>query len=299
MLTLTVTNLLADGGTNSGNFWQVGDGINLPVLPQAGDGLLGTTITNTAPPNLEVENLWAGQDRGATANGFVTNAAIGHLILDGGDNSSAFLFSGPGAQNAIYIDLIELRNGATNRASVFEDGQIIQSYTAVDAAPGMTVYFADAMANGQDISEKLNGNITASGGQVLWVPAYAGFFSSTNVTYPSGQTYSLNRALVESTDIDSNGNGTNNAFDPAPIFVGEDVNLALQFTNNPGPVAVITWDALAHATNNLFTSASLTGGNWSLVTNFVNNTSGTVSVTNSAPGNGPRYYKVRIDPPEP
>jgi hypothetical protein len=297
-LSLAITNSLTDMGTNTSNFWTFADGINLSVKPATGD-LLGTTITNTAPANREVDNLWAGEDRGASPAGFLNNAALGHLVLVGSNNASTFFFSGPGATNAIYIDLIELQGGATNRAPRFINGQIVPTYTAIDVNPGMTVYFADAIAGGQDISEKLNGNLTESGGQVIWVPGYAGFFSSTNVTYPSGKTYSLNRALVESIDIDSNGNGIDNAFDPAPVFVSEDVNLSVYFTNNPARVAVITWNTLANATNNLFTSTSLTGTNWSLVTNFVINTSGSVSVTNSTPGNGPRYYKVRVDPTQP
>lgn len=297
-LNLAITNALNDTGTNSSNFWLFADGMNLPILPSTGD-LLGTTITNTAPANLEVDNLWAGQDRGATVDGFLNNAAVGHLVLDGGSRSSSFLFSGPTATNAIYVDLIELKDGATNRSPVFVDGQIVQSYTAVDASPGMTIYFADAIASGEDISEKLNGNVTASGGHVVWVPAYAGFFSSTNMTYPSGKTYTLNRALVTSVDIDSNGNGTNNAFDPAPVFVSENVKMSLSYTNAPGASVVVSWQTVAGAANSLFMSTNCNGGNWSLVTNFVANANGRVAVTNSAPGNGPRYFKVRVDPPQP
>src|SRR4029077_6362475 len=127
------------------------------------------------PGNLEVDNLWAGQDRGPNAAGFLNNEAVGHLILDGGDANSTFFFSGPGPQNAIYVDLIELRNGATNRAPRVVNGQTVQVYTAIDVDPGMTVYFADAIAGGLDISEKLNGTLTDSGGHVIWIPSYAGF----------------------------------------------------------------------------------------------------------------------------
>lgn len=299
-LTLTVTNVLTDNATSpeTNNFWQVADGINLPILPAAGD-LLGTTIDSTAPANLEVDNVWAGQDLGPTVNGFQNNQAVGHLILDGGSTTSVFFFINPDATNAIYVDLIELRDGATNRASKRINGQIIQTYTAIDVNPGMTVYFADAIDNEGDISEKLNGNLTESGGNVVWVPAYAGFFSSTNVTYPSGITYTLNRALVESADIDSSGTGTNNAFNPAPVFEGEDIKLSMFFTNNPGKSAVITWQTLANATNYLFTSTNLLSTNWSLISSFSTNVNERVSVTNSSPDNGPRYYRVRVDPPQP
>ena len=301
-LNLTATNLLTDTGTNSSNFWQSADGINLTILPPLGD-LLGTTVTNTAPAGREVDILWAGQDRGATVSGFLNNEAVGRLILDGSNSISTFFFSGPNATNAIYVDQIILENGTTNRGTTFVNGQQVPTYTGIDVNPGMTVYFADAMASGQDISEKLNGNLTASGGNVIWVPAYAGFFSGTNVTYPSGATYYLNRALVQSTDIDSSGSGTNNAFSTTPVFESEDLQLSLSFTNN---ATVVSWIALAEspygvATNILYSSTNLLSTNWTPVyTNFSTaSVNQRVYYTNSAPANGPLYYRVRVDPPQP
>ena len=303
-LTLVVTNLLTDlaDGSSSSNFWEVTDGMNLPLLPTNAN-LLGTTIYSTCQGNLEVDNLWAALDRGPTVAGFLTNAAIGQLILNGGNNASTFFFSGPGATNAIYIDQIVLENGATNRGSQNVNGQIVPYYTGIDVNAGMTVYFADAIASGQDISEKLNGNLTISGGHVIWVPAYAGIFSGTNVTYPSGITYTLNRGLVLSPDIDSSGTGTNNALTGTPVFESEDIKLSMAFTTNG---TVVSWIALAEspygvATNILYSSSNLLGNNWVPVyTNFSTaNVNQRVYYTNNAPGHGPLYYRVRVDPPQP
>jgi hypothetical protein len=300
-LTLTVTNLLTDMATNSvsSNLWQIADGMNLPILPAGGD-LRGTTILSTAPGNAKVYNVWAGQDRGNNITGYQNNAALGQLILDGGNVNSVYYFSGPGAKNAIYIDQIVFENGATNNVDRIINGQKQPVFTAIDVASNMTVYFADAtFTNGIDISEELNGNPTTSGGQIIWVPSYAGLFSSTNVTYPSGITYTLNRALVESTDIDSSGTGTNNAFNPAPVFESEDVKLSMYITNTPAKTAIISWQTLANATNYLFSSTSLLSTNWTTNTIFSTNVNERVFYTNNAPGNSPQYYRVRVDPTQP
>ena len=193
-LNLSVTNQLTDGGAVSSNVWQASDGVNLLVVPAAGD-FLGTTLTLTAPAGFEVDNIWAGKDRLASTNGFANNGALGHLILDAGDANSVFFFSGLDASQpyALYVDKIELKNGATNRSNIGG----IQNFTGLDFATNMTVYFADATIGNFDISEKMNG---ANGGHLVWVPSYAGTFSSTNITYPDGQTYTFNKALVQSTD---------------------------------------------------------------------------------------------------
>ncbi len=292
-LSFTVSNMLSDGGVNSSNFWTAADGFNLFLKPGTGD-LLGTTLTATAPANLEVTTVWAGEDRGATVSGFSNDAALGHLILDGGSDTSAFFFGGTNsaAHNAMYVDLLELRDGATNQG--ISGGQLV--FTALDIDPSMTIYFADATANGLDISEKLNGS---SGGRAVWVPAYAGFFSGTNITYPSGHVYTFNRGLVLSQDIDSNGNGTVNAFDPFPIFTADNVGLAVTITNLPPLTARVSWHALENSTNFLYYKNGLTSTNWLLLTNFVQGpVNGVVTISDPVQG-ASRYYKVQIDAVQP
>jgi hypothetical protein len=293
-LTFTVTNALTDGGGTSSNFWSVGDGINMLLKPGSGD-LLGTTVTNSAPAGLEVFNTWAANDVGASASGFANNAALGHLILNGGDVTSTFFFGGPDMnQNyAIYVDQIELRNGASNRVSIGG----IENFTAFDIDTNMTVYFADAIITGGiDVSEKLNG---ANGGHLVWVPSFAGPFSSTNLITSPGVTNAFNRALAVSTDIDSNGNGIANAFDPSPFYTSFSVNLAVGITNMPAKTPLITWSGLLNSTNYLYYKAKFSDPNWQLVTNFVAHSNGTISIIDHGRTNGSGYYQVRVNPPLP
>jgi hypothetical protein len=283
-LTFSATSLLTDLGTASSNFWYVGDGMNLLVKPTAGD-LLGTTITNFSPAGLEVDNIWAGQDRGATTSGFVDDVAVGHLILDGGDISSQFFFGGPDENNkyAIYVDLLELRDGATNRVSV--NG--IPTFTAFDVADNFTIYYADAtLPGGLDISDKLNGS---SGGHLVWIPGYTGAFSSTNLVTPSGQLTRVNRSLAS-----GGGNGFG-ADAGASGFTSSQVNLTVSMTNLPAITPVAHWVAPANSTNSLYYKSSMDSTNWELVTNFVQGSvGGNVTVIDNGRTNTTGYYRVKV-----
>jgi hypothetical protein len=286
------------------NGWFAGYGINLTLLPTQAS-LLGTTITNAAPPapaNLVVPNQWAARDYGPTPRGFVNNAAIGHLILDGNTNNALFRFIPPSGANALYVDLLELSNGtATNF-----DGN--GNSTGLDLQPNFNIYYGDAVWNGRDISEQINGRYGiegASGGRLLWVSNYnTGFFSSTNVTYMDGSgTHRLNRALVESCDIDSNGNGIPNCEDPNPVPIFSAASLALTavYTNHPSRAVVVSWNTTALASNYLYASSSPLGktNQWQMVTNFLSSATvgARVTVTDTLKTNTARYYRVQVVSP--
>ena len=190
------TNYLYAQLTN-GNIWSAGDGgLSLLVKPDAGD-LLGTTIRDTASDNTSVPIVWAGADLGASSDGFLNNAALGRLILNGADNS-VFAFMGAGAgSNAIYIDDLELTNFTATASDPMGD------FTGISVS-NITVYYAQARANGVEIAEKLNGR---SGGGFIWVSNYNwGYFSSTNLLYPDGLYHRVNAALASSCDLVSNTN---------------------------------------------------------------------------------------------
>ena len=307
-ITLTVTNYLDDGSlgnsvtlTNIQNIWTVGGGINLLRLPPQAS-LLATTITNTAFPNAEVDNYWAGKDYGLSPAGFANNAALGRLTLDGQDNGCLFAFFRIGLTNALYVDLLELKDAtATN---VDNDG----NFAGVNLQTNFTLYYGDAVWNGKDISEQLNGRYGfsgSSGGRFLWVSNYnTGFFSSTNVTYTDGSgTHRLNRALVESCDIDSNSNGIPNCIDPNPVPIFSAASLALTavYTNHPARAVVVSWNTAPLASNYLYGSSSPLGktNKWQLVTNFVSSaTAGPrVTVTDTLKTNTVRYYRVQVVSP--
>src|SRR5258708_12257287 len=80
----------------------------------------------------------------------------------------------------------------------------------------MKSYYGHALYNGFSIAEKLT---CKNGGGFCWVSNYnTGFYSSTNFVYPDGTTNQLNTALVQSCDIDSDGDGIVNCQDQCPTF---------------------------------------------------------------------------------
>ena len=285
-LTIWATNSLSDGGPDSGNVWKTGIlGFNLPIEPPVGD-LLGTTITDTAPAWAQVASQWAGQDRGPVVAGYSNNAALGRLILDGGTPASSFLFNAPAGANALYVDYLEFRNYLTN----FDNsGNLANLYFG----PGMKIYYAQLIINGVSWAEKLN---QQNGGGLNWVAAYAGAFSSTNMYYPSsGTTNRLNAALVQSCDLDSNGNGIPNCLDLEPVFVPSQVGLAAVFTNTPQPAVALSWNSIPYATNSVFFKPSLTATNWQLLTSFVlGPTGGRQRIVDPVTAGG-RFYRVQVD----
>lgn len=185
-----VTTNTVIGVVSNGNFWALNGDYSMPVKPATGD-LLGTTISNTAAPFANALVTWAGKDRGCVPAGFVNNLAIGRLILDG-NTGSKFSFNGAGAGNAIYVDRLELIGSATNLGA--------SSLTNILIGSNLRIYYAQALANGVSIAEKLN---NGNGGRFCWVSNYAGVFSATNLFYSSGISYTFNEALAESCNVDS------------------------------------------------------------------------------------------------
>jgi hypothetical protein len=298
-LTLNVSGVLDDSSFSAGgadfvtnkNFWTA-SGIVLPQFPAQGT-LLSTTISNTAPSYAPVHNVWAGEDRGCSPTGFVDNAAIGRLILDGEDPDSLFVFTGAGPNSALYVDSLEFLN------SIATNVDALKNYVGVQIDPNMKIYFGQALANGVSIAERLNGK---NGGRFCWVSDYnTGFFSSTNLIYPNGTTNRLNTALVTSCDIDSNGNGIPNCVDPAPIPVLSPaaLGLAVNLTNAPDPSAVITWTGFPATTNWLYSAPASSSTNWQLVTNFIftGPFPGRVTVMDKVKTDAPRFYRLRVGSP--
>jgi hypothetical protein len=286
-LNLWVTNKLDDGGLTGGNLWTAGvGGFNLPVLPRI-SSLLGTTVVETAPPYAFVTSVWAAKDKGPKPDGFTNNAAVGKLTLTGGENSK-FIFTGTTGNNALYIDYLDLKGFTTNRDSA---GNLI----GVQVQPGMKIYYADAGINGVSIAEKIDGK---NGGTLVWVPEYAGAFSSTQLTYADGTILSVNRAMAASPNIDSNNDGVPNNVDPTPFFVPSQINLRAD--RKQGTLGTqLSWTTLGNSTNSVLYTSDLSSPEWTVLTNFVfGPVSGKASVVDPAPANS-RYYRVRVDSQRP
>ena len=302
-LTLSITNFLDDGSLSNSvdfiinkNTWTAGGGINLWLLPTNGASLLATTITNNASTNSQVANYWAGRDDGCWPSGFVNNAALGRLILDGQDARSLFSFFRIGLTNALYVDLLELKDATTNADSVGH-------FVGVSLQTNFTIYYGDAIANGESIAYQLNGRYGltgTNGGRFCWVSNYnTGFFSSTNLTYTDGSgTHRLNRALVTSCNLDSNGNGIPNCTDPNPVPVLTPSTLVLRavVTNGPPRAVVLSWNTIPLVSNYLYAASSLPTTNWQPVTNFLSDATigGRMTVTYPIGTNRALYYHVRV-----
>lgn len=299
-LTLNVTNWLTDGGVTNGNIWLVdstngvgfnGQGLELPFLPANNtpglNNLLGTTIDLQSPgPNKEVFNTWAGQNYGESTLGYLTNnVAVGQLILDAVGQQSSFNFSGTGANNAIYVDRLILEDFAalTNNLG---NTKIVQ----LNFNPNLTIYYADALSSGQDVSYIING---FNNNHLVWVPQYVGFFSSTNLVYPNGSTNIINAGVAADPVLDSNGNGIPNEFDPEPLFVQSQLN----FSQNGD---AIMWDSIPSATNIVQNSPNMLV--WSVYTNFVSPSAvppvggWPIPYNLVVPTNGTVFYRVIVSP---
>jgi hypothetical protein len=283
-ITLSVTNRL-DSGTNT---WQVFNGFNLPVRPAQGDLAL-STIRSKAIARQSAAHIWSGIDRGAVAAGYVTNGAVGVLILDGSTNS-LFTFSKSGAtSNALYVDRLELLNSA---AQIDGAGNLSQ----LGINPGMTIYYAQALIGGNSAAEFLNGK---NGGRLRWVSGYAGPMSGTNIVYPDGSTNFLNAAIVTSCNLDSDGDGVVNCLDPSPVFLPQLAKVTVAVINNPAPTVSLTWPTIAGASNRIYDKTN-SAGSWRLLTNVISPAgSGTLTNQYLTPlGKGSRYFRVEIQPPQ-
>jgi hypothetical protein len=205
--------------------------------------------------------------------------------------------------NAIYVDYIEFDGSASNETSY--------DFPELSINTNMVVYFAQAYARGISVAEKIDVASRFYGrnnGRLLWVPTYAGYFSSTNIV-SGGVTNTVNAALAQSSDIDSNGNGIPNASDPSPFFLASEVNFTETLTNVPPLSIRLSWDTIPNATNYVYYETNLVSTNWILLqTNssmpanpFISPQPEGSSVTNISvldPINQvqPRYYRVTVQP---
>ncbi len=296
-LYLNVRNGLSDAGAGSPNQVIVQNGFNLPSKPARGD-LLGTSFQTKAPDFAEVDHIWAGLDLGVSTGGYQNNVALGKLVMGPvGKGSPLLFFKGAGAQNGLYVDLLDLTQLGTN----------FQRF--VEIAPNLTIYFAAARLGfvppsgpagiPQEAEEYLDGQF---GGRLRWVRDFTGPNSSTTVVV-GNQTIVVNSALRNSKMIDSDGDGIPNFFDATP-FGG----------SNPGPSGLsvaaafaapaqgkakslaISWTATPSTVYRVEVANDLTNPNWQLLSLYTNNSvaaqTAIVWDTNAPAATGKRFYRV-------
>jgi len=275
-LHLTVTNRLDGSSTNGINHWNVSSGFRFLRRPTT-SSLLGTYVRSTATSG-QRDHYSAATNVGAFPAGFSNNLAVGKLTLDGGSNAK-FAFQGVGANNAIYVDYLELLGGAANFNS------------AIVGASNFRIYFANANIR----ASVLDG---AAGGRLRWVRDFTGPLSSTNITYPSGTTYTFNIALVTDNDLDSDGDGIVNSQDPTPILVSESVVLSVGLASAPIRAAALSWNAMGYSSNFIEFKTSASATNWQQLTNFAQGPfTWPVTIMDPLSTNGAsRVYRLRVDP---
>jgi hypothetical protein len=303
-LNFDVTGALSDAGSGSSNTFTVVNGFNLLVKPNQGD-LLGTTIQDSPPPFVEVDHVWAGQDRGPSAAGYSDNVAIGRLVLTVQDPSPLraplFVFTGTNGQRALYVDLLDITSLGVNYSNI------------IQINPSLTIYFAAARVGftppvnssgiPQEPEEFLNGQF---GGHLVWVNGFAGPNSSTAVIV-NGQTVLINNALRNSKIIDSDNDGIPNFFDPTPLggsgggtaTTGVLLGSGLAKPTNSLQVFSLNFNAAANTAYRVEVSTNLANPSWQLVTSYTNFSPATANVTiadtNNVSGRQ-RFYRVRVAP---
>lgn len=293
-----VTNGLSDSGAASGNLFLMQNGFNLFIKPGTGD-LLGTTFQDQPPNFVEVNHVWAGEDRGPSSAGYHDNAALGVLVLAAQTTNPlqepAFFFTGANGHNALYVDLLDLTSLGTEYTNML----------LID--PSLTIYYAAAKlgftppanANGipQEPEEFLNGQF---GGHLVWDSSFAGPNSSVDVVI-NGVTVSVNRALRFSKIIDSNGNGLPNFYDPFPFNANP---LVLKATLDasvqpPSGSVAVSWKALAQKVYQVEFTTDVLQRSWQPLTRYTNSTSADSVITiwdTNAPAGTHRFYRVKTTP---
>jgi len=289
-LDLIVTNSLYDSGGGAANTITCRDGFRLLRKPLTGD-LLGTEINTIAPDFASVSHAWAALNRGATPAGFSNNEALGRLApaLEGYSGDPSFVFSGTGADNGLYVDLLDLSQVADFENQIQINPNLVIYYAAAKLAPGFSVPPANGVA--QLPEEYLNGKL---GGHLQWVPDFAGPNSSVAVV-SNGVSILVNRALRNSLQIDSDGDGIPNGHDFFPF--NSALVASLGITNQPALTAVLSWNAAAGKVYQIQSATNYASLNWQTVTYYTNNAAvnGPTSVKIPVPaGSLQQFYRVGV-----
>jgi hypothetical protein len=283
VMSLFVTNNLTDAGVSAASYLSMHGGVDMRLRP-TNSSLLGTSLLLSAGNFEEFFNVWAGEDRGATAAGYSNNLALGRLVLNYGSNSLNFfsplsLSNGLPATNAMYVEFLELLNQAADVASTIAINE------------NFTIYFANANVDPTTLE-------TASGGRMRWVTAFAGAQSSATYTAANGRSYSMNAALARSMTIDSDGDGIVNGLDSTPFYTADDAVLSVALTSEPTACARLFWTAPAHALNTVEYTSEPGSGQWTVLTNFTQGalTSDASILDPLSPTGQLRVYRLRVTP---
>ena len=167
----------------------------------------------------------------------------------------------------------------------FDNGELDSTLT-ID--PNLTIYYAYANVPVEELDGKL-------GGRLRWVRDFAGPVSGRDHVLPSGRIIRVNRGLLESHTIDSDGDGLANAIDPTPFAEPE---LSVAVVSVDPQVTLLRWPAAPHAAYVLEYSSDPRSGEWHVLGSAVNPTDRVLlmSVEDTEGGGANRYYRLRYEP---
>jgi hypothetical protein len=86
--------------------------------------------------------------------------------------------------------------------------------------------------------------------------------------YGSITTNTVNAALAQSSQIDSDGDGIPNLYDPTPFFESWEIQAGATTTNLPPGSVRVQWTTIPKATNYVYYATNLMATNWLPFTNF-------------------------------
>jgi hypothetical protein len=289
-LFLNVTDTLTDSGANAGNQWNVENGFEMRGVRPTGD-LLGSEIFSHVRDLGVVDHVWSAADRGPTIEGFQNNLALGRLALEG-DRFSIFNILPGEAGSAIYVDVLEIEglqaqsfNQLTNRIHL-----------------GMNVYYGDAFSrsNANYTAETLN-NVFGPNApfNFYWVTNWAGPNSSVDVPLTTnGPVRPFNRALRLSKNIDSDGDGLPNFFDPFPFPPEEFIISGITVSSEEG-VVTVGFNTTQSAKYIIEYTTNLVTPEWKHLSDILQNnqSGGMLRFTDQVQAGQPqRFYRVRKAP---
>lgn len=233
-------------------------GVSVPRKPEVAS--LASIILDVFPGKFEIANVyWAGEDLGATPLGFVNNLELLGILFEA-DDYAMIRFSGPDEQNAIYAQFLEFPTSIIPLRESGPDFSRLAEYFSIP--DNFTIYYYEAGVEGEDISLLLDGQLNGRFRRIEEPTQSVGGASQIVQTGPNSAVR-VNRALLYSARIDSDGDGIPNLFDSNPF---EGVVLSTQPMKFGGETLVeLSWNAAANTTYEL--QGSDDGGlNWKTLT---------------------------------
>jgi|GEM_PF-1285053 len=297
---MRITNSISDGGATSSNTVTVGRGFEVSKKATNGD-LLGTAFESTIPQDLVISHTWPAENRGKTIAGYSNNMAVGRLIL----STTSLLgqpygvrFLGAGTNNALYVDLLDLRGSITNE----------NFGSHFDVHTNMVIYFANASPSVEFVLNAVsNANNPDLRNRIQWVKDFTGPNSSQPFSYIDSRGVAVqvivNSAKFNSPFLDSDGDGVANSAEDElnrgtpfdGVLMRPSVTIV---TNGAFRSSTITWRAARETIYRVESSSSITNA-WGLVTNVFNpsQVNNDFTFTNSVPTNATmQFYRVGYTP---